>query len=155
LLATFVGIVAQLGDELMRLHIVAEANPRAEDIDFLQEAIYEFNRKVTGLWAYVPVHLFLRDEQNNLLGGMLGGIWGGWLHLMFLWVHESVRGEGYGRQLLEAAESTTRAHQCQGVFLETHSFQARPFYEKAGYTVMGEIANYPPGESYYLMKKLF
>jgi ribosomal protein S18 acetylase RimI-like enzyme len=74
---------------------------------------------------------------------------------MFLWVHESARRDGYGRQLLEAAEATAREHHCQGAFLETHSFQARPFYEKAGYEVMGEIANYPPGGSYYLMKKMF
>jgi ribosomal protein S18 acetylase RimI-like enzyme len=138
----------------MRLQIAAEANPSAEEVEFLQEAVYEFNRKVTGLRTYVPVQLFLHSEQNELRGGVLGGIWGEWLHLTFLWVHESVRGHGYGQQLLEAAEAQAREYHCQGVFLETHSFQARPFYEKAGYTVMGEIANYPPGESYYLMKKM-
>jgi hypothetical protein len=54
---------------MMRLRIVAEMDPSSEDIDFLQEAVHEFNMKVTGIYEYVPVHLLLRDEQNELFGG--------------------------------------------------------------------------------------
>jgi hypothetical protein len=40
------------------------------------------------------------------------------------------------------------------VFLSTFSFQARPFYERFGYEVFGELPDYPEGHSLYFMKKM-
>jgi hypothetical protein len=38
---------------------------------------------------------------------------------------------------------------------ETLSFQARPFYEKLGYKLFGELVDYPKGHTTYcLVKKL-
>jgi hypothetical protein len=37
--------------------------------------------------------------------------------------------------------------------LTTYSFQARGFYEKEGYSVVGEMAGYPPGATYFWMRK--
>jgi GNAT superfamily N-acetyltransferase len=90
-----------------------------------------------------------------VLGGLLGLIWGGWLHVAILWVADPVRGRGHGRDLLEAGESYARERGCIGVFLDTFSFQARPFYERHGYRVFGTLADFPPGhESYFLSKRL-
>ena len=58
-----------------------------------------------------------------------------------------------GSQLLEAAESEARLAGAHNAYLETYSFQARPFYEARGYTVAGQIADLPPGGTYYLMRK--
>ena len=38
-------------------------------------------------------------------------------------------------------------------FLETFSFQARPFYEKLCYRVFGTLDNYPEGHTYYYLTK--
>jgi hypothetical protein len=44
---------------------------------------------------------------------------------------------------------------CIGIYLDTYSFQARPFYERQGYTVFGVLADMPPGGAkYYLSKQL-
>lgn len=40
-----------------------------------------------------------------------------------------------------------------GRFLTTHSFQARPFYERFGYEVFGELSDHPAGHILYFMKK--
>jgi GNAT superfamily N-acetyltransferase len=68
-------------------------------------------------------------------------------------VAEPPRGHGYGERLLQAAEKEARTHGCRGVFLSTFSFQARPFYERFGYEVFGELPDYPTGHAYYFMKK--
>jgi GNAT superfamily N-acetyltransferase len=77
------------------------------------------------------------------------------LDLSLLWVAEPLRGQGYRRRILQAAEEEARAQGCRGVFLSTFSFQARPFYEKFGYEVFGEIPDYPIGHAFYFLKKPF
>jgi ribosomal protein S18 acetylase RimI-like enzyme len=54
---------------------------------------------------------------------------------------------------MEVAEGEARAHGCHYAFLETFSFQARPFYERFGYEVIGTLDNYPAGEQHFVMKK--
>jgi hypothetical protein len=39
--------------------------------------------------------------------------------------------------------------------LDTYNFQARPFYERAGYTVFGELPDHPPGGAKYYLAKRF
>jgi len=79
---------------------------------------------------------------------------GGWLDLSLLWVAEPLRGKGYGKKLLEAAEDEARAQGCRGVFLSTFSFQARPFYERFWYEVIADVPAYPAGHTYHVLKKL-
>jgi GNAT superfamily N-acetyltransferase len=88
-----------------------------------------------------------------VLGGVLGHVWGQWLHIAILWLAEPVRGQGYGRQLLLAAEAYGREQGCQHVELATFSFQARPFYEKLGYEVFATLEDYPPGHRKYFLRK--
>jgi hypothetical protein len=41
------------------------------------------------------------------------------------------------------------------LWLDTFSFQARPFYEKLGYEVFGQLEDYPRGHSRYFLQKRF
>ena len=54
---------------------------------------------------------------------------------------------GNGKQLLRAAEQYALERDCQNVHLDTLSFQARPFYEKYGYEVFGQLEECPPGHT--------
>jgi hypothetical protein len=42
---------------------------------------------------------------------------------------------------------------CRGAYLDTFSYQARPFYEKLGYAVFGTLDDYPPGHQRFFMRK--
>ncbi len=42
---------------------------------------------------------------------------------------------------------------CRYAWLDAFSFQARGFYEKLGYTVLGTLEDSPPGHSRYFLKK--
>jgi GNAT superfamily N-acetyltransferase len=138
---------------MQNLRIVSEPHAGEQDTTFIREALALYNVAVTQDAYYSPLAIFLRDERGAILGGALGDIWGGWLDLTFLWVAEPLRGRGYGRQLLEAAEEEARTQGCRGVHLSTHSFQARPFYEKLGYEIVGEIPDHPAGHSLFFLKK--
>lgn len=138
---------------MKNLRIVSEPHAGEQDKAFVREALALHNVAATQDAYYSPLAIFLRDERGAILGGALGDIYGGWLHLTFLWVAEPLRGRGHGRQLLEAAEEEARAQGCRGVHLSTHSFQARPFYEKLGYEIVGEIPDNPEGYSLFFLKK--
>jgi ribosomal protein S18 acetylase RimI-like enzyme len=58
-----------------------------------------------------------------------------------------------GSQLMAKAEAHARAQDLTGIWLDTYSFQARPFYEKLGFAVVGEIVDMPPGGSRYFLSK--
>ena len=114
-----------------------------------------FNVAVTGIAGYYPVNFFLKSTRGETLGGLLGSIWGGWLYITFLWVDEACRGQDWGTRLMDQAEAYARERGAHSVSLDTHSFQARPFYERRGYEVFGELDDYPKGhKKYFLRKKL-
>jgi GNAT superfamily N-acetyltransferase len=122
---------------------------------FVRDRLDMYNVGVTGVSAYYPVNFFVTSEQGETRGGLLGGIWGGWLHISFLWVDETVRGQDWGTRLMDRAEAYARELRCHSAMLDTHSFQARPFYEARGYKVFGVLDDYPEGhKKFFLSKKL-
>jgi GNAT superfamily N-acetyltransferase len=100
--------------------------------------------------------LVLRDPAT---GAVTGGLWAkplyGLLFLAFLILPPHLRGGGTGTRLVREAERIARERGYAGVFLDTFSFQARPFYERLGYSVFTIISDYPPGHHRYLMAKHF
>ena len=93
----------------------------------------------------------MRDERDAILGGAQGHVWGGWPDLSLLRVAEPLRGKGYGKKLLEAAEDAARSRGCGGAFLPPFSFQARPFYENTGYEAVAGMPDYPAGHTYNIL----
>jgi len=122
---------------------------------FIDDGVDFHNLAATGLPAYHPANFVLRAEDGEVMGGLLGEIWGGWLHISTLWVAEPARGAGHASRLLEAAEAYARRRNCIGASLDTFSFQARPLYERHGYVVFGTQPDYPPGHTRYFMEKRF
>jgi uncharacterized protein (DUF924 family)/GNAT superfamily N-acetyltransferase len=135
------------------LEIVFDPLPPEALTRFVTESLASYNVAATGLSAWYPVGLFLKSRSGEWLGGLLGNIWGGWLHVTHLWVASAVRGEGHGTRLLRAAEDYAVERACIGASLETQSFEARPFYEKFGYEVFATLENCPPGHSKFFLRK--
>jgi GNAT superfamily N-acetyltransferase len=94
-----------------------------------------------------PLVIILSDPGA---GGILGGLWGetnfAHLHIDLLFVPETLRRTGLGRQMLLQAEQEALDRGCRGAWLDTYSFQARGFYECLGYVVFGILDDYPPGQ---------
>jgi GNAT superfamily N-acetyltransferase len=112
-----------------------------------------YNVAITGHAEWYPVAFFLKAENGEVLGGLLGDIWAAWLHVGTLAVAASMRGRGFGKELMKRAELYAVEHGCTNAFLDTFSFQARPFYEKLGYRVFGTLEDHPAGHRHYFMTK--
>ena len=81
-------------------------------------------------------------------------IFRGTLNIDWLWCRESIRGQGYGTQLIKAMESHALSNGINHIKLETADFQALGFYQKLGYSIYGELENYPIGHTAYCLKKV-
>ena len=96
------------------------------------------------------------DDEGNVIAGCIVGI-ESWktADLDTLWVEEKYRRKGLGSALIRQAEKAARERDCYAIGLGTFDFQARPLYEKHGYTLCGIFRDYPRGhENYTLMKRL-
>ncbi|HBH02251.1 MAG TPA: hypothetical protein DDZ42_10080 [Candidatus Rokubacteria bacterium] len=119
----------------VRLVIEPHASGAAQQ--FVRDHLDAHNIAATGRAEYSSLSIFLRGAHDEIRGGLLGAIWGEWLHVAILWVAEPLRGRGHGRALLAAAESHASERGCHDAFLETFSFQAPAFYQKLGWQVFG------------------
>jgi GNAT superfamily N-acetyltransferase len=135
------------------LQISSEPEADPQDVAVIEAGLNQFNRTASVTRDYRPVAIFLRDAAGTIHGGLIGNMWGGWLHIKNLWITERFRHRGYGSNLLRTAEEEASAANCHGAFLDTFSFQARPFYERHGYECFGELHDHPPGHSHYFMRK--
>lgn len=142
------GLQATLSDELeneIRISI-------HEQIKAFNDDISEHHRsaRVTGIH---PLQIIVHDTAGNLVGGLIADTYWGWLDIDDFWLEEERRGRGLGRILLATAEQEAINRKCHNSQLKTFSFQARGFYEKCGYRVVGELTDYPPGQALYWMRK--
>jgi GNAT superfamily N-acetyltransferase len=132
-----------------------ETEPAPGDVQFLDDQINAFNVEQTGIEDGKLLAIFVRNEARKIKAGIYGWTWGGCCEIRYLWVERELRGQGYGRRLLLAAEKEARSRGCTLIVLDTHSFQAPGFYQKFGYTVYGHVDDYPRREQkLYLMKRL-
>jgi GNAT superfamily N-acetyltransferase len=121
--------------------------------DFVTDSLAAFNVAATGQADWYPVGFFLRHNSGEWSGGLLGDIWGGWLHVTHLWIAAPLRRRGHGTRLLRAAEHYAVERGCRAATLETGSYEARPFYEKLGYRVFAALDDYPQGYTKYFLRK--
>jgi hypothetical protein len=130
-------------------NIGLEAEPKASDINLIVKGPMEFNRLQTG--GATPEYLLatVRNDQGLVVGGLLGATYLGWLQIHSVWLPDELRGFNYGSELMAIAEGEALRRECSRVFLETYSFQALPFYEKRGYTVISRLPDFPPGGARY------
>jgi ribosomal protein S18 acetylase RimI-like enzyme len=134
-------------------HSIVFAQEGAAEAQFVRDRLDMFNVGVTGVSTYYPVNFFVKSERGETLGGLLGGVWGGWLHITYLWIDEAERGKRWASRLMDHAEAYARECGAHSVTLDTHSFQARPFYEKRGYELFGTLDDYPKGHKKFFLKK--
>jgi len=128
---------------------------RHQIIDHLRCQLIEFNGAICSETEISPVLFAIRDGSEDLLGGLVGRIAWGWLHIEILWLGSELRGQGLGTRLLAKAEDLARKNKCTGIYLDTFSFQAPEFYTSLGFRVFGKIEDFPEGHCrYFLQKKI-
>lgn len=126
-----------------------------EDLETIVEGLVASNAERAELkeeWAWAELGVVAR-RNGEVVGGAAGRTGWAWLYVGRLWVAKELRGSGLGSRLMAAIESAARERGCVGVWLDTFSFQARPFYESLGYRQFGELRDFPPGHARHFMAK--
>ena len=77
----------------------------------------------------------LSDEKSEVFGVLKAYTAFAEVYVEDLWVDESLRRQGYGKQLLQALENHFKDKGYNNINLITNEFQAPAFYEKCGYEV--------------------
>jgi GNAT superfamily N-acetyltransferase len=140
----------------MEFEITSTNDPPAEDLAVLRAGLGNHGETIFGTTWEKAAAYFLRDPDGTVCGGVYG-FYGsfGWLYIDTLWVSKELRGAGHAIRLMQQIESEAAAHGCTGAYLNTFSFQAPDFYKKLGYTVFGELEDFPTGYTrLFLRKKL-
>ena len=117
--------------------------------------ISAYNKQQAGDDSGKTLCYVIQGPDKEVVGGVIGATHWDWLYIDLMWIREDLRGQGYGKQLLELAEEEARKRGAKNAYLDTFSFQAPNFYKKYGYHFYGELQNFPPGhQRYFLTKKL-
>ena len=120
------------------------------------DGLTAFNAPFVGPHGFKPLSLVVRREPGGVpVGGAFGWCYGAWYFLHYMFLPEDLRGGGLGARLIARIEAEARARGCIGAWVDTFSFQARPFYERQGYTVFGSIEDQPPGHARHFLFKRF
>lgn len=132
-----------------------EETPEPADIAVVGRGLSTFNRRFdrAGATGADPLVVLLRDAEGAVVGGIVAETNWGWLHVELLWVEDDFRGQGHGADLLAAAEREAIRRGCRHAHLDTFSFQAPAFYLAGGYTVFGQLEEFPPGQRRFFMTK--
>ena len=127
--------------------------PTENEIKYIREELNQFNNERVGEDGHTSLNIVEYDTNANIIGGILGGTYWGWMYVDILWVHESHRYKGIGSKLLCKAEKEAIRRGCHHVHLDTMSWQAPEFYQKHGYEVIGILPDIPNGNQKYLLMK--
>lgn len=143
-----------MGRGLTARIVVPEA-PTDADRAAILAGLASFNREHVELGSTGPLAVLIKDEAGATVGGLWGTTIFRWLKIELLFVPERMRGASVGAAIINRAEALAAERDCIGASLDTYSFQARDFYEKLGYTLVGTIEDFPPGGARHFLQKRF
>ena len=92
-----------------------------------------------------PVNWLVYSSQENIVGALTAYTLWDWVYIDELWIDERLRGQGFGKKLLEALEDYARAEKLSGLWLWTQSWQAAGFYEHHGFLEFTRFPDFPKG----------
>ena len=137
------------------LAIETRWDPDEADRRRVIDGLVGFNSGLAPPEEWRRVGAFVRDAEGAVVGGAIGETHWNWLFVSHLWLDEGIRGRGLGRDLMRALEETAVGASCSCIHLDTHDFQALPFYEHLGFEQFGSLDDYPTGHTrHFLWKRI-
>jgi GNAT superfamily N-acetyltransferase len=133
--------------------LVINAEPTPQEVQYLEDRLYEFNSSATGITDGEWLAIFVKNEEGEIVAGICGNTWGGCLEIRQFWVEEARRKQGLGTTLLGAAEQEARRRGCRQILLMTFTFQAPVFYAQHGFEVIAVVDDHPHGHKNLLLRK--
>lgn len=137
--------------------LVYEKNPINKDIRKLDLGLSKHAALEKGQGPILEFAFFIRKKhfltKGSIKGGCHGCMYYGCLYVDQLWVDQTLRGKGYGTQLMQAAEDLGKQKGCLFATVNTMDWEALDFYKKLGYFVEFERHGYLKNSVFYFLRK--
>ena len=101
--------------------------PEQSDILTLRNMLRKYNGQKFEPANQTDFAIYIKNDSEDVIGGISGKIFGNWMDVDYLVVHESLRRNGLGRELLQKAEDLAIRSNCKNIFLYTFDFQGKDF----------------------------
>jgi|SwirhisoilCB3_FD_contig_41_3129641_length_768_multi_2_in_0_out_0_1 GNAT superfamily N-acetyltransferase len=134
----------------MAINFSIDEDPKT--VEAIIEGIKGFNKRFVDAPPPQKFNVAVRDDGGTVVGGVAATLGAGSMYLEVVWNGDAIRGKGHGRKMIQMVEEEGKRRGAQDSWLYTMSFQARPFYEKLGYKVVGEVP-FPGGHQRIVMWK--
>ncbi|EOZ9064282.1 GNAT family N-acetyltransferase [Providencia rettgeri] len=137
------------------MNIIIAHEITTEDKEELLAGLRSFNTQFLNADRFGSLGIYFKNDDGVMLGGLLTSVKANWLCIDYLWVSESARNDGLGRELMYTAEREAIKLGCIHSLVDTFSFQALPFYEKLGYVKQMSLPDFPETgmQRHYLTKR--
>ena len=97
--------------------------------------------------------VFVKNKENTILGGIQGVTYYGCLYVDMLWIHKSLRHQGFGTKLMFEAEKIGKERNTTFATVNTMDWEALPFYRKLGYEVEFTREGYEKNSKMLFLRK--
>lgn len=132
--------------------VEVDHTPDPADVKVINQGLSGHAIAQAGVAPPAELACYVNDESGRIVGGLYARVWDGVLDISLLWVHEDYRGEGYGRQLMAAAEAAGVERGCERAELRTFDYQAPDFYKRLGYEEY-LVVDWPKGHRRHFFRK--
>jgi ribosomal protein S18 acetylase RimI-like enzyme len=129
----------------MPLQLEARHDLTPDELDAIEDRLYEHNSHATGCHDGQQLGFVIRDDAGQMIGVAAGYTWAGISELKQMWVDKAYRRRGYARALLDAFIEEARGRGAHRIWVASYDFQAPGMYEKAGFRRMAEFEGWPDG----------
>lgn len=121
----------------MDVHVEDDADDSV--VKALMDGMRLFNKRAIPDLYSRKITIAVRDASGAVRGGTIGRLAGDSLYVEVVWNDDGIRSKGLGRRMMTLLEDEARKSGARESWLYTMSFQAKPFYEKLGYTQFAEL----------------
>lgn len=129
-----------------------EIDAIASDLTIISDGVFTFGRSQAFDSDSQPIACFLR-EADIVIAGATGRTEYRRLFVNYLWVQETVRGQGLGTETLRRIELAAAERGCQDALIETLDDRNAALYHALGYRPVATIPGYVGRFTRHIMVK--
>ncbi len=131
--------------------ITLTENPDPLDLQIIREDMEGHHAAHSSPVDWLPLAAIMRNPKGEIIAGVIGGSYWGWLYIARVWVKDRLRRKSYSLRLLKEVEKEALHRGCGHSFVETQDFESMLFYENIGYLVSKKTEE--SGNTRYSMQK--